>query len=249
MSKGEDVVLLDFWASPFCMRVKIALAEKGVSYEAREEDLIGGKSELLLKSNPIYQKVPVFLHNEMPLCESTVIVSYIDETWASPPLLPPCPYGRAQARFWADYIDKKVQFQSRPLMHFVSLKFINDKFGMFIVQLFDAVRDVVLSKGEATEAAKKELIEILKVLEGALGETDFFVGKAFGFADILAIAVSSWFLAAEKLGNFQVEAEFPKISGWMKRCMQKESVAKIIPDPEKILEFALMMRKMHGIDH
>ncbi|OAY60578.1 probable glutathione S-transferase [Manihot esculenta] len=222
MSKGEDVVLLDFWASPFCMRVKIALAEKGVSYEAREEDLIGGKSELLLKSNPIYQKVPVFLHNEMPLCESTVIVSYIDETWASPPLLPPCPYGRAQARFWADYVDKK---------------------------LFDAVRDVVLSKGEATEAAKKELIEILKVLEGALGEKDFFVGKAFGFVDILAIAVSSWFLAAEKLGNFQVEAEFPKISGWIKRCMQKESVAKIIPDPEKILEFALMMRKMHGIDH
>ncbi|KAF2314753.1 hypothetical protein GH714_033449 [Hevea brasiliensis] len=203
------------------MRVQIALSEKGVSYEAREEDLFGGKSELLLKSNPIYQKVPVFLHNGKPLCESTVIVSYIDETWASPPLLPPCPYGRAQARFWADYIDKK---------------------------LFDAVRDVVLSKGEATEAAKKELIEILKVLEGGLGERDFFGGEAFGFADIIAIPSTCWFLAAGKLGNFQVEAEFPKISGWIKRCMHKESVAKIIPDPEKIYEFVLMMRKMQGID-
>lgn len=48
MSKGE-VVLLDFWASPFCMRVKIALEEKGVEYEAREEYLFAGKSELLLK--------------------------------------------------------------------------------------------------------------------------------------------------------------------------------------------------------
>lgn len=109
MSKAE-VVLLDCWASPFCMRVKIALEEKGVEHENRGEDLFGGKSELLLKSNPVYQKVPVLLHNEKPLCESTIIVGYIDETWPSQPLLPTCPYARAQARFWADFIDKKVGF-------------------------------------------------------------------------------------------------------------------------------------------
>jgi glutathione S-transferase len=109
MSKAE-VVLLDCWASPFCMRVKIALEEKGVEHEDRGEDLVGGKSELLLKSNPIYQKVPVLLHKEKPLCESTIIVGYIDETWPSQPLLPTCPYARAQARFWADFIDKKVGF-------------------------------------------------------------------------------------------------------------------------------------------
>ena len=53
MSKGE-VILLDCWASPFCMRAKIALEEKGVKREDREEDLFGGKSELLLNSNPIH---------------------------------------------------------------------------------------------------------------------------------------------------------------------------------------------------
>lgn len=109
MSK-EKVVLLDCWVSPFCMRVKIALLEKGVEYENREEDLFGGKSELLLKSNPVYGKVPVLLHNAKAICESTIIVGYVDETWPSPPLLPPCAYGKAQARFWADFIDKKVGF-------------------------------------------------------------------------------------------------------------------------------------------
>lgn len=109
MSK-EDLLLLDFWVSPFCMRVKIALAEKGLNYESKEEDLFGGKSELLLKSNPVYQKVPVLLHNGKPLNESAIIVGYIDEKWPSPPLLPACAYGRSQARFWADYIDKKVGF-------------------------------------------------------------------------------------------------------------------------------------------
>lgn len=50
--------LLDFWGSPFGVRVRLALAEKGLSYESQEEDLFGGKSKLLLKSNPIYEKVP-----------------------------------------------------------------------------------------------------------------------------------------------------------------------------------------------
>lgn len=108
----DEVLLLDFWVSPFAMRVKIALAEKGVEYEAQEENLLGAKSELLLKSNPIYKKVPVLLHNGKPLCESTIIVSYIDEKWPTPALLPPCAYSKSVARFWADYAEKKVILSS-----------------------------------------------------------------------------------------------------------------------------------------
>ena len=113
MSKGN--ALLGFWGSPFCGRVKIALEEKGVPYEEREENLFGGKSELLLKSNPIHQKVPVFLHDDKPVLESAIIVNYIDEVWPSNPLLPTCAHARAQARFWADYIDKKVN-----LLHYIN---------------------------------------------------------------------------------------------------------------------------------
>lgn len=105
----EDVLLLDFWVSPFCQRVKIALAEKGVAYETQEEkNLLGGKSDLLLKSNPIYQKVPVLLFKGKPIVESTNIVYFIEENWPSPPLLPSCSYERSRARFWADFIDKRV---------------------------------------------------------------------------------------------------------------------------------------------
>uniref|UniRef100_A0A5B6YLI0 glutathione transferase n=1 Tax=Davidia involucrata TaxID=16924 RepID=A0A5B6YLI0_DAVIN len=220
MSK-EEVVLLDFWVSPFCNRAKIALAEKGVAHEDREEDLFGGKSELLLKSNPIYQKVPVLLHNGKPVCESTNIVSYIDETWPSPALLPPCPYGRASARFWADFIDKKV---------------------------FDAGSKIWKSKGEEVEVAKRDFIEILKQLEGALGEKDYFGGDSFGFVDIIAVPLTSWFHACEKFGGFEFEDHCPKFSAWMKRCMERESVSKILPDPEKVYEFVIMLRKMRGIE-
>ncbi|KAG6621507.1 hypothetical protein I3842_Q022200 [Carya illinoinensis] len=178
MAADDQVILLDFWASMFGMRVRIALAEKEIKYESREEDLLGNKSDLLLKMNPVYKKIPVLIHNGKPVCESLIIVQYIDEVWKDrSPLMPSCPYERAQARFWADLIDKK------------------------------------------------------------LGDKPYFQGEAFGFVDISLITFSSWFQTFETFGNFSMEVKFPKIIAWTKRCMERESVAKSLPDPKKILEF------------
>lgn len=108
MVKQEEVILLDFWASMYGMRVRIALAEKGVSYEYREENL-RNKSQLLEEMNPIHKKIPVLIHNGKPICESSIIVEYIDEEWKEKaPLFPSDTYGKARARFWVDFIDKKV---------------------------------------------------------------------------------------------------------------------------------------------
>ena len=110
---ADKVVLLDFWPSPFGMRLRIALAEKGIEYEYKEEDL-QNKSPLLLQMNPVHKKIPVLIHNGKPVCESLIAVQYIDEVWKDKsPLLPSDPYLRAQARFWADFVDKKVFFSAR----------------------------------------------------------------------------------------------------------------------------------------
>ena len=105
---AEELILLDFWPSMFGRRVRIALAEKGLKYEYRDEDL-SNKSPLLLQMNPVHKVIPVLIHNGKPVCESTIIVEYIDEVWHDKsPLLPSDPYQRSQARFWVDFIDKKV---------------------------------------------------------------------------------------------------------------------------------------------
>ncbi|KVI11512.1 Glutathione S-transferase, C-terminal-like protein [Cynara cardunculus var. scolymus] len=61
-----EVILLDRWLSSYAMRVKIALAEKGVGYECREENH-PNKSPLLLQSNPIHKTIPVLVHNGKPI--------------------------------------------------------------------------------------------------------------------------------------------------------------------------------------
>ncbi|CAN6216483.1 unnamed protein product [Urochloa humidicola] len=96
-NKGS-LVLLDFWVSPFGQRCRIALAEKGIPYEYSEQELLGTKSDLLLRSNPIHKKIPVLLHDDRPICESLIILNYLEDAFPNAKaLLPADPYARAQA--------------------------------------------------------------------------------------------------------------------------------------------------------
>ncbi|XP_060207867.1 probable glutathione S-transferase parC [Lycium barbarum] len=221
--ENDEVILLDYWPSMYGMRLRVALAEKEVKYEFKEEVVGGVKSPLLLKMNPIHKKIPVLIHNGKPICESLIAVEYIDEVWKDKsPLLPSDPYQRAQARFWADYIDKKLYAPGR--------------------KTWDA-------KGEEKEEGKKELIKSLKVLElEALGDRPYFGGESFGFVDIAFIGFYSWFYTFETFGNFSMEAECPKLVAWGTRCLQKESVSKSLPDPYKIYEIILTYRKHFGLE-
>lgn len=117
------------------------------------------------------------------------------------------------------------------------------------MQIFSGGRDIWLGKGEEQiEAAKNEFISTLKVLEGAMGDEDYFGGDSFGFVDILTIPFASWFLAFEKHGNFKVVDHCPKFSAWIQRCMERDSVAKYLPDPEKICHCVAFLRKMNGME-
>lgn len=123
MVENNNVVLLDVWASRFAMRVRIALAEKGIEYESKQENL-PDKSSLLLQMNPVHKKIPVLIHNGKTICES------IEEMWPEKyphPLLPSDPYLRSQARFWGDYIDKKVNIHIELLR---LLKLLDEMMGM-----------------------------------------------------------------------------------------------------------------------
>ncbi|CAA2955261.1 glutathione S-transferase U17-like [Olea europaea subsp. europaea] len=102
------VQLLGASPSPYVNRVQMALKLKSVEYEFIEENP-HIKSERLLKANPVLKKIPVLIHDGEPICESLLIVQYIDDAWNNgPSLLPSDPQDAYLARFWALYIDDKV---------------------------------------------------------------------------------------------------------------------------------------------
>lgn len=108
---ASEVLVVDFWANGFGMRVRIALMEKGIHYEHKEGDLrIPQRSPLVLEMNPVRKSVPILIHKGRPVSDSLAILEYIDETWKEgfSLLLPKDPYERAQARFWVHFIDNKV---------------------------------------------------------------------------------------------------------------------------------------------
>ncbi|XP_047178421.1 probable glutathione S-transferase [Vigna umbellata] len=212
---GDEVILLNFWLSPYGMRVQIALEEKGIKYEKREEDL-SNKSSLLLQMNPVHKKIPVLIHNSKPICESLIAVEYIDEVWnEQSPLLPSNPYQRAQARFWANYVDTLVYKHATRFW---------------------------TTEGEEREAAGQEFLESLKLLEEQLGDEPHFGGNNFGFVDVALVPLFCYFYTFSLYGNFISEAQYPKIISWARRCIQRESVSKSFPQEQMVKEYISQKR-------
>ncbi|CAL0316776.1 unnamed protein product [Lupinus luteus] len=102
-----ELNLHGFWYSPFTLRVVWTLKLKAIPYNNIEEDRYN-KSLQLLEYNPVYKKTPVLVHGGKPICESMIIVEYIDEIWPHNSLVPSDPYEKAQARFWIKYADETV---------------------------------------------------------------------------------------------------------------------------------------------
>uniref|UniRef100_A0ACD5VL83 Uncharacterized protein n=1 Tax=Avena sativa TaxID=4498 RepID=A0ACD5VL83_AVESA len=220
MAGGDDLKLLGTWPSAFVTRVKLALALKGLSYEYAEEDL-ASKSELLLSSNPVHKKIPVLIHNGLPVCESKLIVEYLVEAFAGPAILPADPYERATARFWAAYADDKV-------------------LASWATMLIRGKTEEEKSEG------KKALFVALETMEGGLAKCSdgegFFGGTSVGLVDLALGSQLSWLKAAEVMSGekFFGGDKTPLLAAWAARFTELDVAKAALPDVDGVVEFAKM---------
>jgi len=97
--------LYDAARCPFCARVRIQLAEKGIGYDPHEIDL-DDRPAWLYEKNPA-GRVPVLEEDGgFILPESRVIMEYLEERFPEPPLLPADPAERALVRLAFERFDE-----------------------------------------------------------------------------------------------------------------------------------------------
>ena len=92
------LTLYDAARCPYCARVRIVLADKGIEYEPVEIDLTDRPAWIYEKN--VTGRVPVVEEDAWLLPESAVIMEYLDERYPEPPLLAADPADRALARLW-----------------------------------------------------------------------------------------------------------------------------------------------------
>jgi glutathione S-transferase len=80
------ITLYDADRCPYCARVRIVLAEKGIEYETVEVDL-DDRPAWIYEKNPL-GRVPVLEEDTFVLAESAVIDEYLDERYPEPSLWP-----------------------------------------------------------------------------------------------------------------------------------------------------------------
>lgn len=158
---------MTFFSNPkdhYCHRVRIVLAEKGVTVDivdVEEND----KPEDLAQLNP-YNEVPTLVDRELTLYQANVIMEYLDERFPHPPLLPVYPVARAH---------------SRQLIHRIE----RDWCGHVDAILAGAEKEASLTK------RRKELRESLIAVSPIFLEKPFFMNEEFTLVDC-AVAPILW---------------------------------------------------------
>ncbi|CAL4915240.1 unnamed protein product [Urochloa decumbens] len=225
MAGKEDLKLLGMRVSPFVIRVRMALSIKGVSYEYVEEDL-SNKSDLLLSSNPVHKKVPVLIHNGKPLCESLVIVQYVDELFAGPGILPTDPYERATARFWAAFVDDKL-------------------YPAWIGIIKAKTEDERTEKVKETHAAIRQMEEAFaRLSEGKA----FFGGDSIGYLDIALGSLLFWFEAVRRMYDVEIikSSEAPLLAAWAERFGETAEAKEVVPEADEAVQYAYNLRAAYA---
>jgi glutathione S-transferase len=199
------LIVFEHPLSPYAQKVKIALSEKGVPFEAKLPDGIGagGVQGEFAAANP-RGEVPALVDGDVRVFDSTIILEYIEDKWPTPALLPASPAERARVRMIEEVVDTHVEAIS---------------WGLAELTWFRR------AEGELAETiranAKVQIEGYLAWLERELGDRPWFNGESFGWGDLSVVPFVNGFL-----GFGHPPEKGSKLSDWLGRANARPSVAK-----------------------
>lgn len=108
-----SIVLCGFPVSNYYNKVKIALLEKNVPF-TEEKVMTKSTDEAVLACSPL-AKIPFIRTPQGGLCESQVIMQYIEDAYPNPPLMPKDAFAAAKVREVITFVELHLELVAREL--------------------------------------------------------------------------------------------------------------------------------------
>jgi glutathione S-transferase len=214
----EQATIIGGPASPFVRKVLAVCELKGVPYRLDPivpffgNDGFGDISPL--------RRIPVWIDDQVTLCDSTVICEYLEERYTMPTVLPGTPAQRAQARWLEEFSDTRMAdvFIWRVFYEAVILPFI-----------FQKPRD----KEKIARVVAEQVPQVMDYLE-KIAPGDGFLAGELSIAD-LAIAIP--------FGNLRWARVVADAARWPKACawVARTEAAPALAGPTRLAEAVMQV--------
>jgi RNA polymerase-associated protein len=203
VAKRSSMTFYSDGSDHYSHRVRIVLAEKGVTVEIHDVDA-DNKPEDLATLNP-YNSLPTLVDRDLVLYQPNVMMEYLDERFPHPPLLPVYPVARAESRLLIHRIEKD--------------------WCVLVDTIFSAT-----AKEKEKEKARKELREGMMTIAPIFKDMPYFMSDEFSIVDC-CMAPILWRLPAMgiELSGKAVEPLFQ----YMERLFDRESFQASLSETEQ----------------
>lgn len=203
-------------ASPYVRKVLAALHWEGIDFTIDPIVPFYGGDEFS-RISPL-RRIPVYSDDRVTLCDSSVILQYLDDRWPEKSLYPSDIVVRARARWLEEYADTRVGDV------FIWKVFYN---AVIAPGVFGAQRDP--EKRAAVLA--NELPEVMNCLETEMPESDFLCGS-LSVADLaLAPHFSNLMWARVQLDWNR----WPKTGAWLNRVHEGSTLGALAQTAVQLL--------------
>ncbi|KAM0883883.1 hypothetical protein ACQ4PT_031348 [Festuca glaucescens] len=193
----------------------------------------GGPAQQERPSPPLQPRPPVRARSHPqrpPICESQVILQYIEETpffsgsGSTCTLLPADPHERAVARFWAAYVDDEIgapwdkAFRSRT----------EEERAAWMGKVAAVVPGLERGLRECTDGGRKGC---------------FFGGAGVGFVDVVLGGVVPYVHANEVISGERLfdGEKTPMLAAWLERFGELEVARAVLPDVDRVVGYVRMI--------
>ena len=203
VSKRSAMTLFSDSSSHYSHRVRIVLAEKGVSVDLVESE-DGVPVPELGDLNP-YNTMPTLIDRDLVLYESKVMMEYLDERFPHPPLLPVYPVARAESRLFMYRVERDWCSLVDTILH--------------------------SSKSSDVAVARRDLGDSLTALSPIFAEKPFFISEDFTLVDC-CIAPILWRLPALGV-DIKASKQTKPLYGYMDSLFGREAFQESLTIQER----------------